>query len=138
MSQTPAGRLDSFAVAQLGARMHYAIPRILYGSRMLEGFYTDLVVVKGWPGVARRLAAAGLRTGSLRRMAARVPDGLPPGAITHWPGFALEYFWRKRRARSPGQLTATHLWAGREFCRRIIRHGLGQASAAYTFNCAGF
>jgi glycosyltransferase involved in cell wall biosynthesis len=71
-------------------------------------------------------------------MAARVPDGLPPGAITHWPGFALECFWRQRRAKSQGELTATHLWAGREFCRRIIRHGLGQASAAYTFNCAGF
>lgn len=138
MSQTPAGRRDSFAVAQLGARMHYGVPRILCVAGMLTRFYTDLVSAKGWPGLVRRMVAAGLRSGSTRRMAARVPDGVPPGVITHWPGFALEYFWRQRRAKSQGERTATYLWAGREFCRRIIRHGLGQSTAVYTFNSAGF
>jgi glycosyltransferase involved in cell wall biosynthesis len=49
----------------------------------------------------------------------------------------LEYYWRQRRAKSPGELTATHLWAGREFCRRILRCGLGDGQAVYTFNSAG-
>jgi len=104
---------------------------------MLDRFYTDLVSVRGWPGLVRRMAAAGLRSGSLRRMVDRAPGGVSRDLITHWPGFALEYFWRQRQAKSQGELEAAYLWAGREFCRRIIRHGLGQATAVYTLNSAG-
>jgi hypothetical protein len=104
---------------------------------MLEGFYTDLVAVKGWPRLAKGLVPPRWRHGGLARMAARVPYGLPPAKVIHWPGFAMEYFWRQRRAKSPAELTATHVWAGREFCRLIVRHGLGQATAVYTFNSQG-
>jgi glycosyltransferase involved in cell wall biosynthesis len=40
-------------------------------------------------------------------------------------------------AKSPGGLIATHLWAGREFCRRVLQAGLGNATGVYTFNSAG-
>jgi glycosyltransferase involved in cell wall biosynthesis len=117
--------------------MHYAVPRILYAAGVLEQLYSDLVAVKGWPAWVGRVAAKAHRGGAVARMLARVPDGIPPSKITHWPWFGLEYHWRQRKARSPGELTATYLWAGREFCRRIIRHGLGGATGVYTFNSAG-
>ena len=47
-------------VAQLGARMHYAIPRMLHEAGMLEHFYTDICAVKGWPSLLNRLIVAQL------------------------------------------------------------------------------
>jgi glycosyltransferase involved in cell wall biosynthesis len=117
--------------------MHYAVPRILHNAGLLESFYTDLVSAKGWPKLVSRLAATGSRAGAARRMVARAPDGMPPGMITHWPAFGMEYFFRRRRAISQGETTAVNLWAGREFCRRIVKRGLGNATSVYTFNSAG-
>lgn len=117
--------------------MHYAVPRVLCGAGMLERFFTDLVAAKDWPGRIKGVIPEQWRQGAVERALARIPDGVPPAKITHWPLFGLEYHWRLRRARSRGDLTATHLWAGREFCRRIIRHGLGEATVVYTFNSAG-
>ena len=45
----------NFLVAQLGARMHYAIPRILQDEGMLSSFYTDISAVQGWPKLLRYL-----------------------------------------------------------------------------------
>ena len=124
-------------VAQLGARMHYAVPRILYAAGRLERFYTDFVAVRQWPAVLRAVGRFSRTNGALGRMDARIPKGIPAGKITHWPAFAIEYYLRQRRARTPSQLTATFLWAGVAFCRRILAHGLGKASAVYTYNSAG-
>jgi len=122
------------AVAQLGARMHYAVPRILDAAGMLERLYTDFAANKN---VWRVLKALDWSNGLLARMAARNPEGVAAERICHWPRFAFEYNLRQRRAASPAELTMVHLWAGREFCRRIIRHGLGNAAGVYTFNSAG-
>jgi len=125
------------SVAQLGARMHYAVPRILNAAGMLERFYTDFVVARPWPSLLGALRAIEGNNAALSRMQARLPDGIPYERITHWPRFAIEYNIRQRRAQTPEEVAATHLWAGAEFCRRIIRHGLGNATAVYTYNSAG-
>lgn len=126
-----------FVVAQLGARMHYAVPRILHAAGRLERLYTDIVGPRTWSGGF--LADLSHRAGApaLARLAARNPDGIPRNKITHFPGFALQSFRRQRAARSATEVTATYLWAGREFCRRILVRGLGQANAVYVFNSAG-
>jgi hypothetical protein len=41
--------MTSWTVAQLGARMHYAVPRILHEAGILDRFYTDICAAKGWP-----------------------------------------------------------------------------------------
>lgn len=125
------------AVAQLGARMHYAVPRILWDAGALERLYTDLTAVLGWASLLRRVGAGTWSDGIAARIAGRVPVGVPANKITHWPDFAIEYYLRQRRAASRSELTAAHLWAGRELCRRVLRHGLGQAAGVYTFNSAG-
>ena len=124
------------AVTQLGARMHYAVPRILHEADMLHRLYTDICAVKGWPRWLRVFPQS-CRTGGLERLLERVPDGVPQDRITAFTNFGARYFWRRSQAASPSETTSTHLWAGRTFGERIIAHGLAGASAVYTFNSAG-
>ena len=133
-SAFPANPAPRFAVAQLGARMHYAVPRILHAAGILERLYTDIIAPSGCLGGLLHRFTANER---LRRVLARVPDGIPRAKIAQFPAFALEYHRRQTAARSAAQLTAAYLWGGREFCRRVIERGSGQAAGVYTFNSAG-
>ncbi len=129
-------RNHRFAVAQLGARMHYSVPRILHRAGRLERLYTDLVATQGWP---RWLSAAipdRLAGDALRRLKARVPRDVPPGKIVTFPTLGIASWLRQRRARSATELTAAYLWSAKEFCRRIVRCGLRRAGAVYAFNGA--
>ncbi len=124
-----------FVVAQLGARMHYAVPCILHRAGMLAKLYTDICAVKGWPKLLCLVPAA-LRSPALHRLLGRVPRGLPRDRITAFTSFGLEYA-RRRAASTPAQTTATHLWAGQTFCGLALSQGLQGASGVYTFNSAG-
>jgi glycosyltransferase involved in cell wall biosynthesis len=122
-------------VAQMGARMHYAVPAILARAGLLERLYTDIYA----PRLPERLKAAALQHGPapVRRWLGRVPADIPSGKIVSFPAMGFEYYRRRRFAGTPGSMTAAHLWAGREFCRRVIRTGLGNANSVYTYNSAG-
>lgn len=115
--------------------MHYAVPAILQRAGMLERFYSDIYAPR-LPKPFRELTS---RYGppSFRRWLGRVPVDIPREKITSFDVMGLQYKWRLMRAVSPGSATAAHLWAGKEFCRRIIRRGLGRANCVYTFNSAG-
>jgi glycosyltransferase involved in cell wall biosynthesis len=127
--------LRTVIVAQLGARMHYAVPAILQKSGMLEQFYTDIYA----PRLPRALQALASRYGppSFRRWLGRIPVDIPDEKITSFGAMGLEYNWRFRRGVSRGSATAAFLWAGEEFCRRIVHRGLGRANCVYAFNSAG-
>lgn len=124
-----------FAVAQLGARMHYAVPRILEEHGMLERLYTDLCAAKGWPRALARLPRR-LRPAAVARLAARDPGGVPRSRIHSLSAFGLAYACRRAAIRTPSGYTAVHLWAGRAFCERIVRNGLRDAAGVYAFNSA--
>ena len=126
----------SIIVAQLGARMHYGVPRILHRAGMLVRFYTDVCAVKGWPRLLGPVPCA-LRPTPLRRLLGRVPKGLPRDRITAFTSFGPEYARRCAAVASPAEATATHLWAGRTFCELVLRRGLDGVSGVYTFNSAG-
>ncbi len=123
-------------VAQLGARMHYGVPRILAGSGKLERLYTDICAVKGWPRLLGALPQV-MRPARLRRLLGRIPQGIPAGKITAFTGFGWEYARRLARAHHPDARIAAYLWAGKEFCRRVITGGLGPARSGYVLNSAG-
>lgn len=126
--------LRRFVVAQLGARMHYAVPRILAEAKVLEHFYTDICAVQGWPRWLR-LVPDPVRPAAVRRLLSRVPHGVPPKLITAFTDFGLEYGRRCNTAAT--DRFAVYLWAGTEFCRRILKQGFGGAGAVFTFNSAG-
>lgn len=123
------------AVAQLGARMHYAVPRILHGAGMLERLYTDICSVKGLPRLLR-VVPPPLRTVGIKSLLARVPQGIPPSRIAAFNGFGQEYFFRRRKARTPQETISVHLWAGERFNELILYAGLENAQGVYGFNSA--
>lgn len=126
----------SVVVAQLGARMHYAVPRILDRAGLLERLYTDICARKGWPRLLSLLPSA-LRPSRIQRLMSRVPDGIPASRITAFTGFGLEYVRRFARAKNTDERNKAFLWSGREFCRRVVSQGFGKAKAVYVFNSAG-
>jgi hypothetical protein len=124
---------ERVVVSQLGARMHYAVPRILDSAGELERFYTDIHAGKGWP---RSLCTFPLpfRPAALRRLCGRVIEGVAPQRVTSFPMFGLRLAWRRMTARTTSEQTATTLWAARQFARLCIGRGFGEATGFYGFS----
>jgi glycosyltransferase involved in cell wall biosynthesis len=116
--------------------MHYAIPRMLNESGMLAHFYTDICANVGWPRLAR-LVPERHRPLPLRRLLGRIPQGIPVGRITTFPGFALQYWRRERRCRSVADANEVYLWAGQRFGKLVARRGFDGATGVYVFESAG-
>jgi glycosyltransferase involved in cell wall biosynthesis len=128
--------MRKYVVAGPGARMHYAIPRMLNEAGMLTHFYTDICANVGWPRLAR-LVPERHRPLSLRRLLGRIPQGIPVDRITTFPGFALQYWRRERRCRSYAEANEVYLWAGQRFCQLVARQGFAGATGVYVFESAG-
>ncbi|WP_157817405.1 glycosyltransferase family 4 protein [Candidatus Thiodictyon syntrophicum] len=124
------------SVAQIGARMHYAVPILLHQAGRLERLYTDICAVKGWPKLVRTLTKD-RGPAALQRLAGRVPDGIPPRRIVSFSTFGLRYHARTAAAASTAALIEAYVWGAQQFCRRVVRCGLHPAAATYTFNGAG-
>lgn len=65
--------IEKVVVSQLGARMHYAVPRIFASEARLAHFYTDICATKGWPRLVNALPTAAFQPPS---------KGLPAAAPT--------------------------------------------------------
>lgn len=122
-------------VAQLGARMHYAVPRILHSVGLLERLYTDICAVKGWPQLLR-IVSPRILPASMKRLRDRIPHDIAPERITAFTHFGYEYAQRRRHARSATETTKVHLWASDRFNALILAQGFGNASLIYGFNSA--
>lgn len=121
------------AVAQLGARRHYAVPRILHRAGMLGRLFTDTCAVKGWPQLLGIIPPS-LRPPGVRRLLGRVPRGIPTARITAFNWLGIEYSRRLRDASTPTQTTAANLWSADRFSELILRHGLGEVDAIHGLN----
>jgi glycosyltransferase involved in cell wall biosynthesis len=121
-------------VAQMGARMHYAVPAILARVGILERLYTDLYA----PPLPERVQRSICRFGPapLKRWFGRVSADIPTEKIVSFGTLGLEYYGRRMFA-GPAKASATYLWAGKELCRRVIHCGLGEAKSVFTYNSAG-
>ena len=116
-------------VSQLGARMHYAVPRIFARAGELECLYTDICAVKGWPKLLDKLPRTVLPS-SLRRLAGRVPKGISKEKIHSFDGFGLASGVRRTFA-SPLNETNTTLAVARGFSRAVLKQGFGAAEGFY-------
>src|SRR5919106_6210855 len=94
-----------FMVAQLGARRHYAVPRILHEAGMLDRLYTDSYVGnKPWLELALGLTPAPLRSGGASRLLGRREERIPPAKVTSFDAFGLQYARARRRAKGTVEL----------------------------------
>ncbi|MGD9872951.1 MAG: glycosyltransferase family 4 protein [Kiritimatiellia bacterium] len=120
------------AVAQLGARRHYAVPLAFEHEGVLEHFYTDFFL-KGrlLSGLASTLSRI-LPWGGMQRLSGRRCPELPARKTTS--------FWNMGLGEKlyPGKshLEASWVRSGEAFCRSILACGLGNADAVYAFSSA--
>ena len=124
-------------VAQIGARMHYAIPRIFNEAGILGSFHTDVVSNKGWPGVVGRLIPSPLRMAAIKRLLARVPHGVPIDLIRTENDLGIKFAMQFRKAKNATEQTAAHLWAGKAFCQRVVNAGMESFDGVYVFSVDG-
>jgi hypothetical protein len=128
--------VDVYLVAQLGARMHYAVPRILNSAGRLATLHTDFAANVGILKLLSLLPTK-YRPVQIQKILGRVPVGVPADRIRAYPFLGLTYGLQLRRSKNSSALTAAYLWSAKEFTRRILDSGLGEASGVYTFNSAG-
>ena len=124
-----------YVVTQLGARMHYAVPSALAKADMLGVFYTDFVC-PSWLSTALNLLPAPFLPDGLKRMAGRIPPGMPSTLVEGFQTFGFQYLRKRKSDRSASDRTRTYLWAGETFGSRVIQRGFGDAKAVYGFNSA--
>jgi len=131
------GLKPQLVVAQLGARMHYAVPVLLQQAGMLAQFFTDAYVGPGsaWQGLPRlaELLPAGYRPAGLKRLLGRRDEGLPPDKVTAFNLFGAAYWLAQRRAGSGESLERVYLDCGRRFAAMVARHPLYRGRGLYTF-----
>jgi glycosyltransferase involved in cell wall biosynthesis len=126
--------VTSIIVAQLGARRRYTVPHVLHKAGILSTLFTDFSA-GGIPQPFRKRLIASPAPGILKNLVARTPD-LPKEKVVAFNTFGLTYAWKLRRARTQEDKIRSYLWAGREFGRLIIRHGLPDRGAVYAYNSA--
>jgi glycosyltransferase involved in cell wall biosynthesis len=126
---------NRWVVCQLGARMHYAVPRLLHEANKLARFYTDIYAGRAGPRLLAALPER-WRLSGIRRLLSRVAIGLPDELVESYPIFGFLYYARSAAAKNPEILSAVYLWAGKWFGERVVRDGFGEAVAVYTFNTA--
>ena len=125
----------AFNVALMGARMHYAVPRLFHQHGALARFYADICATQGWPRALRLLPSRCLPA-AVQRLAGRVPQGIPPRLVLAFTRFGLEYQRRRSQARSISEMTAAHLWAGATFGQLVLEAEPAQSTDLYCFNSA--
>lgn len=127
----------TIAVAQLGARMNYAVPRIAAQYDRLHTFYTDFYGAKAPFGWLRHIPTpAG---SALHKLTGRCHSALAGQNVVHFPGFGLAYPYRRDRSRTQEERLKNFIDGGRYFNRQVIRQLQKRPlpHALYTFNSAG-
>lgn len=121
------------AVAQIGARRHYAVPCALYRSGMLEVLFTDACAnISPWSWMKTLMPGIGA-PGALHSLLNRIVPEIPESKIVGFPLFAATSILGRRIGE-----TQTELWARRNstFCANVVKAGFGDANAIYAFNGA--
>jgi glycosyltransferase involved in cell wall biosynthesis len=125
------------AVAQLGARRHYAVPRILAEAGLLERLFTDSYAGnKPWLAAGLRALPRRWRPDAVERWLGRDGVGVPPERVTSFETLGLGYAGRLRRMRARTATEQLFADTNYRFNRRILAHGLGPADVVWGFNGA--
>ena len=120
-------------VSQLGARMHYAVPRIFHRTGRLERLYTDICATVGWPRLLTALPPAAL-PGALRRLSGRVPQSIPRDRIGCFEAIGLASVFARTMDTGRAADTSAALTAGRRFSAAVARQGFGGADTLYAIS----
>jgi glycosyltransferase involved in cell wall biosynthesis len=116
-------------VAQLGARMHYAVPAAYARDGMLNAFFTDIWFPK-LPGALRYMIRR-----SAPALASRQHDEIPDSLVNHAPLFGFQYARSLRRAKSRSEETSAFLHYSKAFAQ-MAAGKFHSSDLIYGFNSA--
>jgi glycosyltransferase involved in cell wall biosynthesis len=126
---------SNFAVAMLGARMHYAVPRILHRERRLRRLFTDLCATRGalrlfnlWP--------TNLRPSALQRLLNRSPKDVPTELIRAYTRLGLVYARANRKTRTELDRIRVFAEVNHRFCEWTCRQDWAGADSIFVYNTA--
>ncbi|RIK78041.1 MAG: glycoside hydrolase [Planctomycetota bacterium] len=124
-------------VAQLGARMHYAVPRVLHAADRLGFLCTDICASRRLGWLLARIRTL-MPLAHLERLACREPVGVPPAAIKTFDFLGIRHFVKRHRATTFDRRVGTWIWIGSRFASAVAtqRDFLQQSDAIYAFNGA--
>ena len=129
-------------VAQMGARMHYAVPLILHRAGMLAQFFTDTYVGPGsilhffqklssWvPEPIKPLA--------VKRLLGRNAQGLPAEKVTAFNLLGVRYAWALHRVTGVEDLGRIYGEYDSRFVKTFLREKLPAADAIYVTQIDAF
>lgn len=124
-------------VAQIGARMHYAVPSILADHGLLERLYTDTYIGnKKKLKTLLDLTPAVIRPRALDRWLGRSSVSIPSELVTSFERLGLEFKFQRRFYSNNSALDRIYANFGRRFCEQVADHGFGAANIVYCFNGA--
>ncbi len=126
-----------FAVAQLGARRHYAVPRALESCGALGTFFTDTCANGRWFAAMRKYLPTCARPRLLRKFLDRVVPDLESNKIQCFHRLAVLASLRSQRRHAPRQLYERYLHTNRRFGQLVVRRGMRGVQGVYVFNGAG-
>jgi glycosyltransferase involved in cell wall biosynthesis len=121
----------------LGARMHYAVPRLLNEAGLLERFFTDSYVGnKPWLEWLLRQSPARLRPTWAKRWLGRQGGRLPADKVVSFDAFGVWYAVARRGARTRRQVEQIASRAAAGFTRHVIAQGLDGTETLWGYNTA--
>jgi glycosyltransferase involved in cell wall biosynthesis len=112
----------SVLVIQMGARMRYAVPRILHSAGRLAHFHTDLAGDRGWPVLLRAIPERA-RPRALSRLLQRRIEGIPRHLVSAHSLLGLKIAYQERTAPGPDELAEAYIQSGHKLCRLALRRG---------------
>ena len=124
-------------VALLGARRHYAVPRLFHEAGLLECFYTDAYLGnKLWLEKLLRAVPESLRPRGLSRWLGRLESSIPAEKVVSFDLLGIRYAWARMQARDSGAQAQVFEAYNREFNHKVLRTGLQSADVIWGFNGA--
>ena len=127
-----ADRRCAVTVAMLGARMHYAVPRLLHEAGLLERFFTDSYIGN------KPLLRAGLRVLPAwkwaRRWLGREETTIQPARVSSFEWLGLRYAVGLRRSRSYAESETITVATAKRFNAAILRQAGRMQGIVWGFN----
>jgi glycosyltransferase involved in cell wall biosynthesis len=122
-------------VAIFGARMHYAVPRILARANLLGTLYTDAYLGNKplLRGFLTRLPAR-YTPPTIRRLLGREEPEISAAQVVSFDVLGLKAVWLRQRTRSSAERPRLHARIARRFGRLVVRAGFPGAGAVYALD----
>lgn len=138
MRNRVANNTENVYVAMLGARGHYAVPRLLYEAGLLGRFYTDNYIGnKPWFEWILRSVPQRLHSKGIERLLERKDPVLPGEKVKSYDFLGFWYSWRLSRVRNTAELIEVVAERAFRFNQKIIESGgMEEARVIWGFNGA--